>query len=345
MHGKIIFVNGAFCRSYGYTRAEILGKDSSILWTGRDRHVHTGYVLGIQTAGGGRAVGFYHERRDGRMFPVSLSRSIIRDSSGNDVAVVGIARDLSERLLLMDEFRAEITKLTEHNQQYRKLALLIVQTLDSLLENENADGALRTIRGLREVLEIEMEETPLNRADVDLGPLVARSIEVVKSVAAAKGVELNSDLPGTELAACATRDHVLRALTTILRSLINTLPERCHLRVRLGDVGTGVCIEITSDDPGGTIRKIHEAMDEWDASVGTSDLEQNLILELFVAKKTVELYGGTVSVSRIDGQADALSIILPKSGNASSAERLKDVLSQGTGAEEGVAERHPIGAD
>ena len=344
MHGKIIFVNSAFCRSYGYTKAEILGKDSSILWTGRDRHAHTGYVLGIQTAGGGRAIGFYHERQDGRTFPVSLSRSIIKDSNGHDVAVVGIARDLSERLLLMDEFRAEITNLTEHNQQYHKLALRTLQTLNSLLEDGNPDGALRIITGLREVLEIEMEETPLNRADVNLGLLVAQSVETLKPVAAARGVELESCLPEAELVVRASWDHMRRALTTVLRGLMNMVPGKGHISIRVGDAGKGISVEIASDDLNGAVGKIHEAKDGWDAFPEDSDPQRSLVLELFVAKKIVELYGGTISVDRREGQADVLSIVLPKPSDASSAEGLNDILSQSTGAEDGTTERQAIAA-
>lgn len=313
MHGKIIFVNGAFCRSYGYARAEILGKDSSILWTGRDPRARTGYVLGIQTAGGGRAVGFYHERQDGRAFPVSLSRSIIKDSNGNDVAVVGIARDLSERLLLVDEFRAEITSLTVHRQQYRKLVLLMLQTLNSLLEGENLDGALRIVTGLREILEIEMEEIALNRADLNLGLLVARSVETISPIAAAKGVELVNCLPETELLACASWDHMMRALTTVMRGLVDMVPGRSRINIRVEDAGNGIGIEIENDDFAGAIDRIHNVMNGSDVLPEDSAPPGQMKLELFVAKRLVELYGGTISIERKDEQKNTLCIMLPKS--------------------------------
>jgi len=312
MHGKIIFVNGAFCRSYGYTRAEILGKDGSILWTGGSRRARTGYVLGIQTAGGGRAVGFYHERQDGRTFPVSLSRSIIRDSNGNDVAVAGIARDLSERLLLVDEFRAEITSLTTHKQQYRKLVLLMLQTLNALLESKNLDGALRIVTGLREILEIEMEETALNRADLNLGLLVARSVETLSPIAAARGIELESCLPETELVACASWDHMMRALTTVMRGLVDMVLGRSRISIRVREAGNGIGIEIENDDFTGAIERIHKVMNGSDVLQEDSALPRQMELELFVAKRLVELYGGTISIKGKDGQKNTLCIVLPK---------------------------------
>ena len=161
LQGKILFVNQAFCRMYGYTQAEILDQDSSILWTGGHENPPTGCVVGIPTAGGGSAVGFYHERQDGRRFPVSLSRSVIKDAHGDAVAVVGIARDLSERILLIDEFCSEITNLEAHNRRYQELTITLLQTLDSFLAKDNIGKALRVIMDFRKILEIEMEGIPI----------------------------------------------------------------------------------------------------------------------------------------------------------------------------------------
>lgn len=161
LQGRIVFVNNAFCNTYGYQRDDVLGKDSSILWTGEHSSSPTGCVLGIPTAGGKTAIGFYHKRRDGRMFPVSLSRSIIKDSHAHDVAVVGIARDLSDHLSLVDEFDAQVKSLTEHNQRCKELTVATMETMSALLESGDIDGALGIIGGFREALETEERESRL----------------------------------------------------------------------------------------------------------------------------------------------------------------------------------------
>jgi len=111
MENKIIFVNKAFCKTYGYQEDEVVGKDSNILWMERVQTERTRSVF--QVSGSAWQVGFYHKRKDGSVFPVSLSRSIIKDANNNEIAVVGVAHDISERLLIEDKLRTANQKLEE----------------------------------------------------------------------------------------------------------------------------------------------------------------------------------------------------------------------------------------
>ena len=114
MENKIIFTNRAFCEAYGYDEQEVIGKDSTILWIERPLSEHTRSVF--QIVRDARHVGFYHKRKDGNVFPVSLSRSIVKDSTGNEVAVVGVSRDMSERVGIENELRSENLQLKKQNQ-------------------------------------------------------------------------------------------------------------------------------------------------------------------------------------------------------------------------------------
>ncbi len=118
MQGKIIFVNKAFCTTYGYNEDEIIGQSSTILWVGKQQTKNTRSVFQTRTNGSSWEVGFYHKRKDESIFPISLSRSTIKDSNGNEVAIVGVARDISERILFEDELKAENQNL---KKQIREL--------------------------------------------------------------------------------------------------------------------------------------------------------------------------------------------------------------------------------
>jgi PAS domain S-box-containing protein len=310
LHGKILFVNHSFCRTYGYTRPQILGKDSSLLWTGGHSDPHTGCVLGMQTAGGGSAVGFYHERQGGERFPVSLSRSIIKDSDGNDVAVVGIARDLSERLLLIDEFCSEITRLELHGKRYHELTVTLLQTLDSLLARGKVNKALRIIMDFRRIL--EMEGIPLEQTDVNLGMLIEQIMKTLRPAAGEKDIELTASVPETELVVHASENHVAQALTSILRSLIYAAPGKSRIGVRTQDAGSGITIAMESNDAIGAIRKIYRATEGFDSFGGHADPHGDLVLDLFVAKRLMEMHAGAVGVEHGSGQEDTLLVTLPK---------------------------------
>jgi len=114
LEGKIIFVNRAFCKTYGYSKEEIIGKDSNILCVGKEQTINTSSVFGIP--GSNRQVGFYHRRKDNDIFPVSFSRSIIKDANGKEIAVVGVARDISERMQVENKLRTVSLQLEKQNQ-------------------------------------------------------------------------------------------------------------------------------------------------------------------------------------------------------------------------------------
>jgi PAS domain S-box-containing protein len=89
---KIIFVNNAFCETYGYREDEIIGRQGSIL--SEDIQDEQNEPI------------CYHQRKDGSEFPVSLSKSAIKDKKENETAFITVARDMSEKLYIEDRIRA-----------------------------------------------------------------------------------------------------------------------------------------------------------------------------------------------------------------------------------------------
>jgi len=159
MQNKIIFVNRAFCKTYGYKKEDVIGKDSNILWMGRAQSESTRSVF--QVFGSTCEVGFYHKRKDGGIFPVSLSRSIIKDQNGKEIAVVGVARDISDRIEVEDELRAVNVQLAERGRIKSELAVTISVALRTFLVDlkdviADAGAAVpdQTCPELRESLEL-----------------------------------------------------------------------------------------------------------------------------------------------------------------------------------------------
>ncbi len=126
----ITFVNRAFCETYGYEEQEILGKDSNILWEGS---IPTAEAENIYEAVSGWEVGFFHKRKDGTKFPVSLTRSDVKDENGNEVALVVISRDISERMQIESELRTENMQLKKENRLKSELSSATSNALGTLL--------------------------------------------------------------------------------------------------------------------------------------------------------------------------------------------------------------------
>jgi len=117
MNGRIIFVNKAFCRTYGYEEKEVIGKNSHILWMGKPQNDYTRSVFRTSLGGSECEVAFYHKRKDGSIFPVSVARSFVKDSKQNSIAVVGVVRDISQMLAVEDKMKALNKKLQQQQSR------------------------------------------------------------------------------------------------------------------------------------------------------------------------------------------------------------------------------------
>ena len=95
LEDQILFVNDAFQQTYGYSAEELAGKSVSLIRPAQD-------LPGIQeireaTLQGGWQGEVINRRKDGSEFAVFLSTSPVRDSHGNPVATVGIAKDITRQ--------------------------------------------------------------------------------------------------------------------------------------------------------------------------------------------------------------------------------------------------------
>jgi len=127
----IVYVNDAFCRTYGYREEEIVGKNASILW---DKETEDEYRLTIfpKALRGGLKGEFLHRKQDGSMFPVLLSRALVKDERKNDIALAGIVRDITERKMIEQQFQSlahydPLTSLPNRAYMIERLSQSLVQ--------------------------------------------------------------------------------------------------------------------------------------------------------------------------------------------------------------------------
>ncbi len=98
MNDKIIYVNNAFTKMYGYRRDELIGKDIKIVRPENsldNKDLNQAIYQG--TMNGGWQGELYNIRKNGSVFPIMLSTSIIYDDTGIPRATIGVARDITDR--------------------------------------------------------------------------------------------------------------------------------------------------------------------------------------------------------------------------------------------------------
>jgi len=107
LSGTVLYVNDAFLATYGYAEDELLGHSiAEVHEPSEAERVH-----GAAPHGAG-AGGWYGEmmsrRKNGDQFPVELWTSLVRNDEGEPVAIVGVARDITERKRAEEQIRCSL---------------------------------------------------------------------------------------------------------------------------------------------------------------------------------------------------------------------------------------------
>jgi PAS domain S-box-containing protein len=140
----ILFVNEAFLTTYGYQTGELLGKNISIVRAPGISHNIAEEVF-LRTQKEGWHGELLNRRKDGSEFPIELWASTVNDSSGNPIATVGVARDITKR-------KQEEKDLRSSREQLRELATRL-QTIreeeGTRIAREIHDELGQTLTGLK----------------------------------------------------------------------------------------------------------------------------------------------------------------------------------------------------
>lgn len=119
MMDNVIFVNNSFCKMYGYSKEEILGKHISIIRSNKNSSGTVNQIK-LSTLKGGWTGEIISKRKNSTEFLSSLSTSLIRNDEGSPTAIITISLDITER---KESERA----LRESEERFRLL-------IDSMIE-------------------------------------------------------------------------------------------------------------------------------------------------------------------------------------------------------------------
>jgi len=139
--GTIIMVNREAEELFGYSRAELLGKELQMLLPERFRSKHRNFVAGYFRDPRHRSMGagldLYGLTRDGREFPVDISLSPVKSDEG--LFVIAAIRDISERKQTEEKIRrsyhyqSTISSILQISLEPVSLDIQLERILDTVL--------------------------------------------------------------------------------------------------------------------------------------------------------------------------------------------------------------------
>jgi diguanylate cyclase (GGDEF)-like protein/PAS domain S-box-containing protein len=168
---RIVRVNDAFCRTTGYSPEEVLGRDPSLLNSGRhDEAFFEGMYSTLRVDGHWQGE-IWNRRRSGEIFPQWLGITVLKDAEGKPAHFVSIGTDISERkaseerihylahydaltglpnrLLLRDRVQQAIVQATRSGEKVALLSLDLdrFKIVNDTLGHQTGDELLRQVVG------------------------------------------------------------------------------------------------------------------------------------------------------------------------------------------------------
>jgi len=105
LHGKIVYVNSAFCKKYGYQKEYLIGKYIKIVKSGM--HNDSFYKNLWETIVSGKTYNgiMTNKTKDGKLFTEQKTISQLKDKNGNVNFYVSVGNDITEVLKKSDEYK------------------------------------------------------------------------------------------------------------------------------------------------------------------------------------------------------------------------------------------------
>lgn len=94
---NIISVNRAFTEITGYTEAEVLGRNPSLLQSGRQDRAFYAAMWQAIVRDGYWSGEIWNRRKNGEVYPELLSITVVRDETGKPLRYIGVFTDITER--------------------------------------------------------------------------------------------------------------------------------------------------------------------------------------------------------------------------------------------------------
>jgi two-component system sensor histidine kinase ChiS len=335
-HGIVESANPAVERLFGYSPAELIGRNVSMLMPSPYREQHDEYVARYVSTGEAHVIGIGREvegrRRDGTIFPAELAISEVMGSDRR--RFTGIIRDITARkraeeaLMRADALKDEFLANTSHELRTPLTGIIgIGQSLldgatGQLTEEQRRNLSMIVASGRRlaslvndllDFSKLRHEKIELRRRPTDLHALTDLVLTVSRALIGRRELQLfnriDSHVPLVE----ADIDRVQQILFNLVGNAIKFTPggavevfanaRDSWLDVTVADTGIGIDRQ--------RFEQIFELFSQGDGSEARE--QSGTGLGLAITRQLVELHGGTISVESEVGTGSRFTFCLPLS--------------------------------
>jgi PAS domain S-box-containing protein len=329
----LIYVNDAFCKTSGYSRREVLGRNCRFLQGPGTDDAAVDQLRQALAEGRNYACRLLNYRRDGTPFWNDLHITALRDFDGSLIAFAGIQVDITEQVLL-ERQQAHRGRLEAVGQLAAGLAHEINNLLQPMLGLPGLIGPAlpKDAHEEREWLHLIEEhaaqargvvlnvlsfarEAPSPRAAChDATAVFSRALDFVGRLLPTSIVIERHGLLCRGTPSCPVRLDETDARQVIANLLLNAsqaMKGTGRIAVRLEETGRGILLTIRDDGPG---MPAHVRQRIFEPFFTTKAVGEGTGLGLAVVHGAVQSWGGAIEVDSAPGEGATFSISVPKWG-------------------------------
>lgn len=332
----ILYINESLLQTYDYRKEELIGKHISILSPFENGNKPLSDIRQHTKEGGWKGE-IINKRKDGTLFPILLSTSVINDENENSIALIGVARDITELKSNREELIAAKENAEESNRlksaflanmshEIRTPMNAIIGFSDLMLDAEpeerihyagivqkSSKQLLMLIDDVIQMSRLQSEKLPLNIVVFKPSELVSDVYHMLNLPDFKKGIDLMFNIPTqhNNLTVRSDKDKIRQVLTNLVS---NALRYTFNGSVELGFVLHSGDIEFYVKDTGIGIpedeqQQIFETFYRGKQAISSAIGGTGLGLK--IAKELVELMGGQIGVNSEQGKGARFFFRIP----------------------------------
>ena len=335
MKGDILIFNKGAENLLGYKSEEVVGKMNirSIYQPGVAKGVMD-KLRSPDFGGVGKLTSFpiFHRRKDGELIEGDLSASLIYDEKGNEIASVGIFKDLRERLKMERELR-EIQQALLQSEKLAAMGRLTSQIAHEL--NNPIYGIMNTLELLkteippeskrRRILDLSLSEIQRlsemlrnmlsfskpeeeKRKPVKIDELIEGILLVMDKQMRESNIQVETSFDPGIPEIMASTNQMRQVMLNILKNAKEAMPKGGVLTVRTGKEDNKVLVQI-KDTGIGIPEEIRDKI--FEAFFTTKQKVKGVGLGLSVCYGIIKDHGGDIKVESEEGKGTTFVISLP----------------------------------
>ncbi|HET9012172.1 MAG TPA: PAS domain-containing sensor histidine kinase [Gemmatimonadaceae bacterium] len=334
---RIIFFNEGAERIFGWSAQEVGGQYLEVLLPVRYRAAHRGHVHGFGEAHGrARLMGERQQisglRKSGEEFPAEAAIERIEIEGRNIYAAV--LRDISARQRAEDllhqaiEARDDMMGIVSHD--LRNPANAVKMLARSIVEGESGRALAADVRervevirqaaeqmdaliqDLLDITRLEAGRLVVSPREVELGSLIARSVDALRPLADAGGIALRAAVRDPLPVLRVDPDRMTQVLSNVIGNAIKFTPAGGSVTLGAGVTAGEIEIDVTDTGEGIPAAQLPRVFDRFfQASLTSRAPRHGAGLGLPIARGIVEAHGGRIWVESSPGVGTTVRFTLP----------------------------------